>query len=436
MSRWGVTQVEALAPDAASVTAARKLAVAAGWSGEGCTATAAWGLAKGSGKQAYRTVVDLTGPAYSCSCPSRKFPCKHALGLLLRWAEGRVPDDEELPEHADQWLAARRTRAEARAEKPTRERTGPVDTEAAAKRAAQRAERVASGMDELDRWLTDQVRNGLAGLPAQGYPHWDAIAARMVDAQAPGVARRLRDLAGVPVSGPAWPERLLAELALLRLLIAAHRQLPELDSADSTLAAVVRDRVGYPVAKDSVLATDPVADIWSVDAVRDEDLDPSLRSRTVWLRGRLGRAAVVVSFAAMGAPLDATLIPGRAIDADVHFYPNGNRALVGARRTETAAVPPEPVDTAQALDRVAFRLAADPWCRSLPVWVDTVPARRGQDWVYADRSGAALPARPRAAAPWLGCALSGGEPIPTLLEWGPLGWRPLAYWTPTGPVAA
>nr|WP_279163542.1 SWIM zinc finger family protein [Rhodococcus erythropolis] len=36
-------------------------------------------------------MVDLRGPAYKCSCPSRKFPCKHALGLLVEWSEGRVP---------------------------------------------------------------------------------------------------------------------------------------------------------------------------------------------------------------------------------------------------------------------------------------------------------------------------------------------------------
>ena len=31
----------------------------------------------------YRTVADLAGPASKCTCPSRKFPCKHALGLML-----------------------------------------------------------------------------------------------------------------------------------------------------------------------------------------------------------------------------------------------------------------------------------------------------------------------------------------------------------------
>ena len=52
-----------------------------------------WGLCAGSGKNPYQTIVDLSGPAYKCSCPSRKFPCKHALGLLLNWANGSVPEE-------------------------------------------------------------------------------------------------------------------------------------------------------------------------------------------------------------------------------------------------------------------------------------------------------------------------------------------------------
>ena len=44
---------------------------------------AVWGLCQGSGKEPYQTQINLIGPAFHCSCPSRNFPCKHALGLLL-----------------------------------------------------------------------------------------------------------------------------------------------------------------------------------------------------------------------------------------------------------------------------------------------------------------------------------------------------------------
>ena len=97
---WTAATVEGLAPDAASVTAARKLARPAPWSEVGQDEQAVWGLCKGSGAKPYQVQVDVSGPAYKCSCPSRKFPCKHALGLLLAWANGEVPDRAEPSDYA------------------------------------------------------------------------------------------------------------------------------------------------------------------------------------------------------------------------------------------------------------------------------------------------------------------------------------------------
>ena len=93
---WSEDQVLALAPDAGSAAAGRRLSAPGPWSlaGAGEAPTALWGLCAGSGKDLYQTVVDLTGPAYRCSCPSRKLPCKHALGLLLLWSAGGVAGGE------------------------------------------------------------------------------------------------------------------------------------------------------------------------------------------------------------------------------------------------------------------------------------------------------------------------------------------------------
>ena len=80
--------MEKLAPDDASIKAALKLARPGPWSETGSTDTLVWGKCQGSGKTPYQVSVDLTGPAVKCSCPSRKFPCKHGLALLLLWVEG------------------------------------------------------------------------------------------------------------------------------------------------------------------------------------------------------------------------------------------------------------------------------------------------------------------------------------------------------------
>src|SRR4051812_47356307 len=108
---WSADTVEALAPDAASVTAARKLARPGPWSQAGFDERALWGLCKGSGAKPYQTMVDVSEPAYSCSCPSRKIPCKHALALMLLRA-GEDLAAASAPGWVQEWLASREERAQ------------------------------------------------------------------------------------------------------------------------------------------------------------------------------------------------------------------------------------------------------------------------------------------------------------------------------------
>ena len=100
-----------LAPDPSARRTARALAADKGWCESGISSDAelpptVWGLCQGSSAQPYQTCVDLTEPAYRCTCPSRKFPCKHALALLLRWATGWVPQ-AQAPAWVREWQASR-----------------------------------------------------------------------------------------------------------------------------------------------------------------------------------------------------------------------------------------------------------------------------------------------------------------------------------------
>ena len=79
---------------------------------------------------------------------------------------------------------------------------GGADEMAAARRANERSRRLTDGLAELAEWLRDRVRVGFAA-SAQAASKTgsgaEQMAARMVDAQAPGVAGALRGLS--PVSG-------------------------------------------------------------------------------------------------------------------------------------------------------------------------------------------------------------------------------------------
>jgi hypothetical protein len=95
-----------VAPDGASLKAGQALAVPEPWAEAGYEGQAVWGDCRGSAKLPYQVVCDLSGPAYKCTCPSRKFPCKHALGLLLLWSQGSsVVGPGTPPPDAAAWLA-------------------------------------------------------------------------------------------------------------------------------------------------------------------------------------------------------------------------------------------------------------------------------------------------------------------------------------------
>ena len=190
-----------------------------------------------------------------------------------------------------------------------------------------------SGLAELDVWLRDQVRTGIAGASADAYRRFDGMAARMVDAQAPGVAATLRRLPQVTSSGSGWPGRLLAELAQLRLLVAAHQRLAELPEP---LAATVRQRVGYTVAADDVLRTAPVRDLWHVIGATESD-SGSLITRRTWLwAADADRPGLVLTFGAGGSAAGPVPGPGHRRSRRRPLLPGPAGAALPGRPAATA----------------------------------------------------------------------------------------------------
>src|SRR5580698_7869791 len=202
-------RIEALAPDQSSLAAARKLLKPATWPtlavGEGLV----WGECQGSGSTPYRVVVSEADSGYKCTCPSRKFPCKHSLALMWFRAEGKVSfAPAPVPEWVKDWLGRRRGPT-ASSNKPAEEdatRTKPsihllvdepataadpkTDARAAAARERNRADResgILAGLDDLDQWLADQVDRGMAAFVAHSSKERRSIAQRLVDAKAAGL---------------------------------------------------------------------------------------------------------------------------------------------------------------------------------------------------------------------------------------------------------
>lgn len=434
---WTTEQILALAPDAASAKAGQGLASARHWSGFGSTLgpgeQAVWGLCQGSGKDPYRTQIDLSEPAFRCSCPSRKFPCKHGLGLLLVYAaQPQAFTAAEPPAWVSEWLASRSKRAEQKAEKQATkqvEEKAP-DPQAQAKRAAAREQKVAAGLRELDLWLRDLVRNGLAAAQTQPPSFWERTAARMVDAQAPGIARLIRELPGVIASGEGWQARLLERLAKLHLLREGYQRL---ESLPPDTQADIRAAIGWTVNQEALLQEPGVTDLWFVAGQRVEDED-RLRVQRTWLFGQQsGRTALILQFAAPKQSFAQALPVGALLATELVFYP-GAYPLRALLKCEPHIVPlpgpgfPLKAD-APTTARAAYAaaLARQPWLELFALTlVGVTPFVRKERWWVRDEQSRLWPLAPRYPAGWELLALSGGHPLNLVAEWdGEFLW-PLA----------
>lgn len=396
---WTVEQVLSLAPDSSSAAAGRGLAKPSQWTGLGQDTRVVWGLCQGSGANPYQVRVALDGPAFKCSCPSRKFPCKHGLALLLLAAQGAVKEAAEVPAWVSDWLATRGEKAERAAAKAVARESDPEQEAARARQAAARSERreerVLEGLEACKRWCEDLVRTGLAG--ARGSSGAERVAARLVDAQAPGVARAVERLGEALATGAGELGAAAQALGKLHLLLEAGARLPSLPE---DLAGDVRVALGWPQTREQALTGEALEDRWVVLGRGNEELDRGVQERT-WLVGeRSGRRALLVDFHPGGhREGNVARLVGISFESKLHFHPSrlalraleaeasGTGRVSGVAWTAWADASVE-----LALERVADELAKLPWLeRHLVLLHDVRIVRDGEVWLAVDASGRALP---------------------------------------------
>ncbi|MCU1394663.1 MAG: hypothetical protein JWM34_3091 [Ilumatobacteraceae bacterium] len=464
-------QVLSLAPDRAAATAAVPLGTSANWSAAGCDDGAVWGSYIATSAEPYDVAVDLSddvgGPAYRCNCPSRKIPCKHALGLLLLHANGSVASARRLP-FAAEWLQRRAARARGLAEALEAEAepddapdaTSPVptadgdevteagdavlgggarspDAEPAEidpqrqKRHFERAERMRAGLQELDRWLADRIRVGLAASELGDIETWDRLAARLVDAQCGALANRVRRVATKVGQHPRWHEDVLEEMALLHALALGAQHTSSLlpDLADGVHVAT-----GLTVAKDDVLASVPSTARWIV-AGESRTREDRITVQRTWLASA-GQGpvtwAMVLAFGAFGNEVSTEHQVGTALEADLHWYPGGInlRAIIGRVTGDPLPDRTGPATTpiADALHAAGWALAAEPWVERYPMCIEAVPAPIGNGrWVLVDATGSVPIAAGFTKTAEL-VSVSGGLPVRMVGEWSADGLLPLTLY--------
>lgn len=394
--------VQQLATDQASLNAAAGLVKPGKWSGVGISEdeTLIWGECAGSGANPYRVMADLRDRGSKCTCPSRKFPCKHALALFWLRAEAIVAFAmAETPEWVSEWLARRRSTSGApKSARPATDKDldaarsaerEPVDhAKATARREATSAKRtedtermILDGLDALEQWISDQLRLGLGGFVDDVTARCRRIAARLVDGKAAALAAHVDDM----------PARLLAlpngdrvrgatvELARLVLLARAFRA----DPRDAEL----RRTVAAAETRDTLLA-DPaptrVTSAWEVLAERIRTRRDGLVSQTTWLLNLAAgpRFAMLLDFfPASAGRRHSAFTPGEQFVGELLFYPARMplRALLIQREAALVDGPPLdwPPPDGPLAEALTAPLLAEPWAAERPVLLP--PGRIGFD---------------------------------------------------------
>ena len=186
--------VKALAPNQSALQNARDLVKKGNFTAcmKSADETVIFGECLGSGKNPYQCSVDFqssTGSVSRCTCPSRQFPCKHALGLMVAWLEGKTFTTAEVPRD----IQEKREKAEKRAsvKKEKSEAPRQVNKSALVKKLHAQME----GLSLLDKVIVSTLRSGLGTLDRRALQVLEEQARQLGDYYLPGPQGALREFA-------------------------------------------------------------------------------------------------------------------------------------------------------------------------------------------------------------------------------------------------
>ncbi len=412
-----IDRIEAVAPDQASLNAANKLLKRAKWPmlEQNADGTILWGQCQGSGSTPYSMAVDVNDLGAKCSCPSRKFPCKHSIALMWWFAENAQEfTTGETPDWVSQWLSRRRgsstdattdankpkvSASNAKNQEPVKKLT-PDEIKKKEERAARQKEKnrearegaIAQGLDELDLWISDQLAAGFADFEIRAHEQGATLVKRLVDAKAPGLAGRVEGIIA-DYYGTEYLERsnfLTEQLGMLHLLANAYRRQSELTEG---LQADVRAAIGWTVEREQILSNKKLKQVsgeWLVTGLKEEaQTDRMLRIETWLLRtdSKEAESAVLIDFVPLssGAGRSSIYIPGQLLKATLIYYPSSTmmRALlVDSKPVDSesrGALPSHGLSADEAIKHFLDKRVTNPWLEQWPLLMSNVSIRRTAD---------------------------------------------------------
>ena len=419
-------QILSLAPDEASKKSGKDLANPSKWITKGVNEQALWGECQGSGSKPYQTTIDLSNIAFKCSCPSRKFPCKHGISLGLLYARNEpLFARAEAPPWVTDWLSKRVQKEEKKEEKKEKD----VDEGAQAKRQQAREQKVSDGIDELLVWIKDIVRNGIVNIPDKGYAYWDGMAKRMVDAQASGLAGMIKNLGNINFFKENWQSEFLDALVSLYLVAKGYQNK---DGLPFPVVQEIRNWIGFTQNQDELKEQEGIKDCWLVVGKQLTE-DDNLTIERNWLYGiKTNQYALVLQFLIRGQGATLLLSPGMYLEGELVYFPSVTPLRALAKR-QVASGPTSVQQLFTSWNEVAEKETDG--CLNYPVRNErpfgieqVIPVLFNNGWWLKDRENNLVAIKENFSDIWKLLALSGGEPLDMVVLGKEQTFEPIGVW--------
>ncbi|MBR5372357.1 MAG: SWIM zinc finger family protein [Oscillospiraceae bacterium] len=172
--------VRTQAPNPAAFSNAQKISRSGGFQKLCKTAdeTLIFGECKGSGKLPYSASADFSGesPVFRCSCPSRQFPCKHCLALMLDHLAKKTFEEAAVPED----IARKREKITARAEKAEKAADAPAPAPNPAA-AAKKLKKQREGLALAEQFVSELLTRGVSAVTSAECAQYQTLAKQLGD---------------------------------------------------------------------------------------------------------------------------------------------------------------------------------------------------------------------------------------------------------------
>lgn len=379
-------------------------------------------------RNSYETMVDMRYEkmAFNCTCRSRKKPCRHAIALLLLLLHfnDAFAVKAEPEEVMQDWLKRRDQRLQPKSRSEEEEQ---VLAEKRQQNRDKRLQQMQRGLDELEIFLHDALRNGIATFVTQPVSFWQEWAAKLIAAKIKGIANRIAAFPQL-LRLDNWNEVILREIGDIYLIVRGFRQLEHLPEG---LQQELFTTIGVNAKRAEVLEQKSESDLWKVLAIEEGEED-QLRYRRTWLYGKSSQQfALDLEFVWGNADFLSAWKTGSVWRADCFFYPAQylQRALFQNEELTNQIIDIQGVSGFEELQKTYIEaLSKNPWLTNFPFFISGLKFIRSQETFYwCDKAQKQLiVSTTNETTRWQLYGLSAGEPIDVFGIWRSQQFLPLA----------